>query len=62
VSSLEFLDERFIATCSKGTLINEWDAQWTEISEGVHSLGWVCQKEESWRKFEINVGEKQWDV
>jgi hypothetical protein len=26
ISSLEFLDERFLSTCARETLINEWDA------------------------------------
>jgi hypothetical protein len=62
VSSLEFPVERFLVTCARETLINEWDARWTESSEGVHSLGWVGQEEESWRKFRIVVGEYQWVV
>jgi hypothetical protein len=62
VSSLEFPAERFLATCARETLINEWDALWTESSEGVHSLGWEGQEEESWRKFKIVVGENQWVV
>jgi len=41
---------------------NELNARWTKINEGVHSLGWASQEEESWRKFEIVVGEYQWIV
>jgi hypothetical protein len=26
---------RFLVTCAKETLINEWDTQWNERSEGV---------------------------
>jgi hypothetical protein len=37
-SSLEFPGGRFLATWAKETLINEWDAQGTEITKGVHSL------------------------
>jgi hypothetical protein len=62
VSSLEFQDERFLNTCARETLINEWYAQWNESSEGVYSLGWFGQEEESWRKFGIVVGEIQWVV
>jgi hypothetical protein len=62
VSSLEFPVERFLVTCARETLINEWDTRWTESSEGVHSLGWEGQEEESWRKFGIVVGEYQWVV
>jgi hypothetical protein len=57
--SLEFPAERFLATCARETLINEWDARGTEISEGVHSLGWTGQEEESWWKIGIVVGEYQ---
>jgi hypothetical protein len=35
VSSLEFPAEGFLVTCSRETLINEWDAQGAEISEWV---------------------------
>jgi hypothetical protein len=44
--SLEFLAERFLATCYREALINEWVTQGTENSEGVHSLGWTGQDEE----------------
>jgi hypothetical protein len=57
--SLEFPAERFLVTCARETLINEWDARGTEISEGVHSLGWTGQEEESWWKIRIVVGEYQ---
>jgi len=57
VSSLVFLVETFLATCSRETLINEGDAKWTERNEGVHSLGWAGEEEESRRKFGIVVGE-----
>jgi hypothetical protein len=40
-------------------MINKWDTRWTEINEGVHSLGWVGRGEESWWKIEIVVGEWQ---
>jgi hypothetical protein len=62
VSSLEFPVVRFLVTYARETLINEWDARWTESSEGVHSLGWAGREEESWRKFRIVVGECQWVV
>jgi hypothetical protein len=62
VSSLEFPTKRFLVTCARETLINEWDTQGTNISEGVHSLGWVGQEEESWWKIGIVVGEYQWVV
>jgi hypothetical protein len=62
VSSLEFLEKRFLITCVKEILINKWDARWTESSELVHSLGWASQEEESWRKLRIVVGEYQWVV
>ena len=62
VSSLELPIERFLVTYSRETLINEWDARGTKRSEGVHSLGWAGQEEESWRKFGIVVGENQWVV
>jgi hypothetical protein len=39
-----------------------WDAQGTNNSEGVHSLGWAGQEEESWWKIEILVGIYQWVV
>ena len=52
-SSLEFPDERFLVTCARETLINEWDAQETKISEGVQSLGWASREEESWWKIKI---------
>jgi hypothetical protein len=47
VSSLEFPVEIFLVTYARETLINEWDAQWIESGEGVHSLGWASQEEES---------------
>jgi hypothetical protein len=56
VRSLDFPTERFLATYDGDTLINEWDTRWTESSEGVHSLGWVGQEEESWREIGMNVG------
>jgi hypothetical protein len=52
----------FLGTCDKETLINEWDTQWTERSEGVHSFGLACQEEENWWKIGIVVGEYQWVV
>jgi hypothetical protein len=45
VRFVEFLDERFLDINARDTLINEWDTQWTERSEGVHSLGWEVQEE-----------------
>jgi hypothetical protein len=57
--SLEFSADIFLATCSRETPINEWDAQGTEINEGVYSLGWTGQEEESWWKIEIVVGQYQ---
>jgi hypothetical protein len=57
--SLEFSAERFQAACDRETLINEWDAGGTKISEGVHSLGWPCQEKESWWKIGVVVGEYQ---
>jgi hypothetical protein len=48
VNFLEFLVERFLVTYAIETLINKWDAQWIERSEGVHSLGLEGQEEESW--------------
>jgi hypothetical protein len=62
MSSLEFPIERLLITCARETLIKEWDSQCIEKSERVHSLGWVGQEEESWRKFEINVGDYLWVV
>jgi hypothetical protein len=58
-SSLDFLAKRFLVTCARETLINEWDARGTESSEGVHSLSLAGQVEESRRKLEerIVVGE-----
>jgi len=38
------------------------DAQWTERSKWVHSLGLEGQEEERWNNFEINIGENQWVV
>jgi hypothetical protein len=46
VSSLEFPTKRFPVICARETLINEGDSQEIEISEGVHSLGWIGQEEE----------------
>jgi hypothetical protein len=60
VSGSELL--RFLATNAIETLINEWDIQGTKISEGVHSLGWAGQEEESWWKIGIVVREYQWVV
>jgi hypothetical protein len=57
--SLEFPAKRFLATCARETLINEWNAQVIEISEGVHSLGWIGQEEESWWRIKIVVREYQ---
>jgi hypothetical protein len=48
VSSLEFPIERFLVTCARETLINGWDARWTESNEGVHSLGCASCGEETW--------------
>jgi hypothetical protein len=62
VSFIEFPTEISLVTCARETLINEWDAQGTESSEGVLSLGWADQEEERWRKFGIVVGEYQWVV
>jgi hypothetical protein len=56
MSSLEFSTETFLATCSIETLINEWDARGTEINEGVDSLGWESEEEESWWKIRIAIG------
>jgi hypothetical protein len=39
-----FLVERFLVTCARETLINEWDDRWTMISEGAHSLGWEVER------------------
>jgi len=49
VRSLEFPIEIFLVTCARETVINEWDVWWTKRSEGVHSLGWAGQEEESYR-------------
>jgi hypothetical protein len=57
VNSLELQVERFLATCAINTPINEWDVRLTKNNEGVHSLGWVGQEEESWGKFRIVVRE-----
>jgi len=62
VRSFEFPIEIFLATCAIETLINEWDALWTKSNDGVHSLVWEGQEEESWRKFGIVVGKYQWVV
>jgi hypothetical protein len=61
-SSLEFPTEIFLVTYARETLINEWDDRGTEINEGVHSLGWTGQEEESWWKIRIVVGRYQWVV
>jgi hypothetical protein len=53
--SFDFPAERFLATYARETLINEWDARGTEISEGLHFLGWTGQEEESWWKIKIIV-------
>jgi hypothetical protein len=45
-NSLDFPVEIFLVTYDRDTLIKKWDAQGTEISEGVHSLGWTSQDEE----------------
>jgi hypothetical protein len=50
VSSLDFPVDRFLGTYARETLVNKWDVRWTEISEGVHSLGWVGQEEDISRK------------
>jgi hypothetical protein len=39
--------------------MNEWDARGTAISEGVQSLGWAGQEEESWWKIGVVVGRYQ---
>jgi hypothetical protein len=62
VRSLELPTTIFSVTYARETMINEWDARWTEISEGVHYLGWAGQDEESWRKFDKVVGDYQWVV
>jgi hypothetical protein len=51
-----------LVTYAKNTLINDWDAQGSEKNEGVNSLGWASQEEESWRNFGIVAGEYQWVV
>jgi hypothetical protein len=56
-SSPAFPADRFIVTYSRENLINECDSPGTEISEGVHSLGWVGQEEDIWWKIERDVGE-----
>jgi hypothetical protein len=61
-SSLEFLADKLLVTCARETLINEWDAQGTKISEWFHSLGYTGQEEERWWKIEIVVGRYQWVV
>jgi hypothetical protein len=48
--SLEFPTEIFLDSYARENLINEWDAQGTDISEEVHSLGWTGQEEERWWK------------
>jgi hypothetical protein len=60
--SFVFSIERFLDTCAKEALINEWDAQGTRVSEGVHSLGWAGQEEERWWKIGLVVGRYQWVV
>jgi hypothetical protein len=62
VSSLKFPIVVLLVTFDKERFINDRDAQWIAISEGVHSLGWAGREEESWRKFMIIVGECQWVV
>jgi hypothetical protein len=63
VSSLEFPIVRFLVTCARETLINEWDGpNGLRASEGVHSLGWEGQEEESLVEIRIVVGEYQWVV
>jgi hypothetical protein len=57
--SPEFPVERFLVVYSRETLINEWYARGTDISEGVHSLGWTGQGEESWWKIGIVAGKYQ---
>ena len=57
--SLEFPAKRLLVACARETLINKWEVRGTEISEGVHSLGWTGQEEESWWKIRIVVGEYQ---
>jgi hypothetical protein len=59
VSSLEFPTEIFLVTYATETLINEWDTEGTEISEGVYSLGWASREEERQWKIRIIVGEYQ---
>jgi hypothetical protein len=44
VSSLEFPTERFLVTYARETLINEWDARGTEISEDIPWVGQVERK------------------
>jgi hypothetical protein len=57
--STEFPTKIFLDACVKETLINKWDAIGNEISEGVHSLSWTSQDEESWWKIGVVVGEYQ---
>jgi hypothetical protein len=40
--------------------MKKWDALVSNISEGVHSLCWAGQEEESWWKIGIVVGRYQW--
>ena len=60
--SLEIPAKRFLVGCARETMINEWDNRGTKIREGVHSLGWTGQEEESWWKIGIVVGRYQWVV
>jgi hypothetical protein len=42
--SLEFPSEIFLATYARETLIKKWYTRGTDISEGVHSLGWQVKR------------------
>jgi hypothetical protein len=59
---LSFPTERFMVTYARETLINEWDAQGTNINEGVNSLGWVVARKRAGGKIRIVVAEYQWVV
>jgi len=48
--SLEIPIVIFLVTYARETLINEWNTLCPERSEGLHSLGWASQEEESWLK------------
>ena len=61
-SYLEFPTERFLVTCARETLINEWDVVGNKISEWVNSLGWEGQEEERWWKIRKVVRIYQWVV